>query len=194
MALMVTMESEELDGMQTLIEELEKFGTVIAGVELNNIERTPYPFRPNAPKVSNTFILEDCFRDDQQRDFITLDSEQEARIGKAFETEAQKQIDRFAQQATKLDKDAIQRKIDQAASKAYIKAMHEYMTIVRENIESGRIEKNTLSESWSEIKEMWFGRTYPIGIASEQLVENLNVKGVGLRNVRLIKKSTLFGS
>ena len=190
---MLTMESEELSGMQNLIKEFEKFGTAIAGVQLNNIERQPYPFRPNAKTVTNTFILEDCFRDDQDRDFVTLDGDQESRIATAFEKEAQAQIDRFASQATKLDKEAIQRKIDQAASKSYIKAMHEYMTIVRENIDEGRINNPTLSEQWAEIKEMWFGRTYPIGIASEQLVENLNVKGVGLRNVRLIKKTTLFG-
>ena len=158
MALRLTTESDELQGMQHFIEEFERFGSVIAGVELNDIKRVPYDFRPNAEQPTNSFLLQEAFPD-QERDFVTLEPDQERDIGAAFEAEAQKQIDRFAQKATKLDRKAIQRKIDQAAGKSYIAAMKAYMAAVRENIDNGRCADNTLSPEWSELKEMHFGRT-----------------------------------
>lgn len=192
MSLTLNMETDGFEGAQAFMAEFAKFGAQIAGVKLNDIQRTPYEFAPNAKVPTNSFILQKGFPD-QERDFISLDGDQETRVGQAFEREAQRQLDRVAAVVKGMDSRSIQKKMDQAAGKSYIAAMKEYMAIVRENIDSGRIANNTLSEQYSAIKEQYFGRTYPIGIASEQLIENLSVDGVGLRNIRLIKRGSLLG-
>jgi len=158
----------ELNGMSELdkmIKKLQAVGSSIKGCNLNPVNRSENG--DDNPAIIGKLK-------DQDRDFAAIDKVEAERIAKAF-----------ARKAEVLLEQSVDAPPTVVAAKSVIEAMREYMRIVIEHIKEGKIENKQLSPSYADYKSRQPGwSVYPIGIATGQLLDNLNPDEI--KNIRPI--------
>ena len=149
---------EKLDAKLKEIRKIASGKASIRGVELHDIPR-------GDAAIGNSRILEHLR--DLGFDFITLTSEEQARISDAFERQAE----------TLLAREEV--KANGVLASAYRAAMVEYGKVMVEKIEANPYS-GQLSEAYERHKERQFGDAYPVGVATGQLLANLLSRTVKL--------------
>lgn len=90
--------------------------------------------------------------------------------------------------------DAATKHAKEVARAGLIKAMKTLMRTVSWRIKSQTAATGSLkplSKSYSEWKLRRYGFIIPIGVASGQLLDNINPDGTGIRNIRIVRETTL---
>ena len=190
MTLGIQVKAVGVDEMNKTLKRVFGYATAVEGVELTSKQRESHIVHSSAEssfagdkgkdiggKSTNAQVFE--WLAAGGRDFGAADDNLNKEIAATFSQELQRQINRKNQN------------VDSAAASIYRKAMKTYRAAVVKRIMSGSAPGGVkpLSREYREWKEEALGFTHPIGVATGQMLRELEVAG----RIKLIKAAGVSG-
>lgn len=186
----LSLDTEGVQRLNTLVKVLKRLGAAIAAVELHGIKR-------NDSSADNAEIL--GWLADQGRDFVTPSDSDIAKIEKAFVAEVERRsgllLDSIPMKdsAAKLKRSGIDAQMaSEIAGASFIAAIKEWMDQVGDRIDAQKTNNPPFNAQLTPAYEAWKktktgGWAYPIGKFTGQLLDNLNSSGPAAGKIRLKK-------
>jgi len=190
----ISLETEGLERMHTLLGVLKKLGTAIEAVELHSITRNPSEYESGAENATILLGLAE-----QGRDFVTQSSHDIAEMERAFVAEVERRAGTLLASLPAKDAGKVlkasgieSRQASAMAGASFIAAMKRWMDQVASRID--RQDTNVppfngeLTPEYAREKARRTGGWIkPIGKLTGQLLENLNASGPAAGKITLIR-------